>query len=718
MPGVNMSGSERETRDDYKIDSELELIRERVISELMLPKVEQTHINGLLATITKNGSWPDIDYEDVSRTGWEHRLHLERIGDLSRAYKQSESAYFHHMEVRKVILSALSFWFAHNFVCENWYYNVIRTPREIIRILLLMDNDLTEVLREEGLRLSLWADPTAVAHNIGGDVIKVAGINAKRALFLRDDQLLKKSAEMMSETIHITTGQGIQPDMSFHHRSFAVNSTTTYGMKTPQHFGRWAAHFTGTKFAFSKDKIELVVDFYLDGATRSLVHGSLWDPGTFDRAISRNTEQLEDTRPGLLSPDIPRNLLSATSYRHNELEESLKVRMGEKKPEYEHSYFFWRSEYYSHQRPRYFTSARMYSSRSYNVDRPYNSEGIKNHHLGDGANFISRTGKEYKDIYPVYDWQKIPGTTVVQKPSLPSPDEITKAGLTGFVGGVTDGKYGAAAFDFISPHDPLTARKAWFFFDEEFVSLGAGISSDGEHPVATTINQCLLNGEVVASEIDGQFIVEQDNQLESALWIHHDSIAYVFPNPQNVRISNKTATGTWRSINHQLWATDEEVQKDVFKFWIDHGHKASQGKYAYIVVPGINAGNVERYREESRIQILSNTPEIQAVEQTGLQIAQIAFYEAGEIVLTNGVKVRAEFPGLVMIHMSGNSVTQLTISDPTWELDSLRLKITSRVEGRDEQWTAIWNELEGYSDVHVKLPSEGYAGSSIIIPFK
>jgi chondroitin AC lyase len=122
--------------------------------------------------------------------------------------------------------------------------------------------------------------------------------------------------------------------------------------------------------------------------------------------------------------------------------------LGEKKPEYKHSCFFWRSEYYSHQRPHYFASVRMYSSRTFNVDKPHNSEGIKNHHLGDGANFISRSGLEYKDIYPVYDWQKIPGTTVVQKPSLPSPDEITKAGQTDFVGGVTDGMYGAAAFDF------------------------------------------------------------------------------------------------------------------------------------------------------------------------------------------------------------------------------------------------------------------------------
>jgi chondroitin AC lyase len=718
LPGQNNSVPEREMSEPVRKDRDLEVVRNRVISELMAPKAEQSYIKELLGTLREEGFWPDIDYADVSNTGWEHRFHLERIGDLSRAFKQPSSVYFEDTEVKEAIFSALRFWFKHKFKCDNWYYNVIRTPREIMRILLLMDGDLTDDLVEDGLRLSLWADPTAVAHNIGGDVIKVAGINAKRALFLRNEKLLKESVQMMSETIHFTTGQGIQPDMSFHHRAFAVNSTANYGMKTPQHFGRWAAHFTGTRFAFSDDKIELVVDFYLDGVTRSLVNGARWDPGTFDRAISRNEEQLEDTRPGLLSPDIPRNLLAATSYRDDELRESFSVRKGEKEPEYTHSYFFWRSEYYSHQRPHYFASVRMYSTRSFNIDRPYNSEGLKNHHLGDGANFISRTGQEYREIFPVYDWQKIPGTTVVQKPSLPSPEEITKAGLTDFVGGVNDGIYGAAAFDFLSPHDPLTARKAWFFFDEEFVSLGAGISSGGEYPVATTLNQCLLRGEVVVSAREGRFNMQQDDhELESVKWIHHDSIAYVFPYPQNVRLSNKTASGTWRSINRQQWATDEEVQEDVFKLWIDHGHNPDKVQYACIVVPGIKVDQAENYRKDSRIQILSNTPKLQAVEHAGLQIAQIVFYEPGELTLTGGVKVKSETPGLLMVHTSEGSIKKLTIADPTGKLDSFRMKISSRMEGQGEHWTAIWNESEGYSYVQAELPSaEGYAGKSLLIP--
>ena len=130
---------------------DLEIIRERVISGLMAPKAEQSHIENLLRTIRDDGSWPDIDYNDAPATGLEHRFHLERTGDLSRALKQPESGYFQQPEVMETIFSALGFWFGHNFKCENWYFNVIRTPREITRILLLMDSDLPATLKEDAL---------------------------------------------------------------------------------------------------------------------------------------------------------------------------------------------------------------------------------------------------------------------------------------------------------------------------------------------------------------------------------------------------------------------------------------------------------------------------------------------------------------------------------------------------------------------------------------
>jgi hypothetical protein len=97
----NTAGTDPEIRESVQTDSELEIIRERVISELLAPETEQSHIENLLSTIRDDGSWPDIDYEDVSRTGWEHRFHLEHIGDLSRAYKQPGRLIFSIRKLRR-----------------------------------------------------------------------------------------------------------------------------------------------------------------------------------------------------------------------------------------------------------------------------------------------------------------------------------------------------------------------------------------------------------------------------------------------------------------------------------------------------------------------------------------------------------------------------------------------------------------------------------------
>lgn len=424
----------------------------------------------------------------------------------------------------------------------------------------------------------------------------------KQALFKRDESILERVVRVMADEIKVTTGRGLKPDMSFHHRTDNVICTLSYGNGYANSFSYWAVKIAGTKFTFPDKAIKLLIDYYLDGICKSMVCGKFPDPGAKNRDLSRK---------GTLNPagaEIAENLRKASDYRKAELEDIVKIRKGEKEPALTWDRFFWHSEYFTHQRPGYFSSVRMHSSRNHNMEQPHNEEGLKNHHVGDGSNFISLTGKEYLDIFPVWDWQKIPGTTVVQKPALPHWREIAKKGLTDFVGGVTDGEYGAAAFDFSSPHDPLKARKAWFFFDEEYVSLGAGITAEADYPVFTTLNQCLLNNEVVVKTKKGETILNKgQHTLNDVSWVFHDGIAYLFPSPENVNLSNSTATGSWREINHQAGASDEIVQKEVFSLWLDHGIKPQHAGYEYIVVPTIEATSIECYRKNSPIE--NNCPD-------------------------------------------------------------------------------------------------------------
>ena len=692
------------------VESDIEVIRKRIVDDLLAPNVTAGEITELIKTIQSDGSWPGINYKDVSRTGFQHSKHLENMLSLARAYKKPDSPFYQNQDVKKTFSAALDFWLDHDFICDNWWWNEMGTPNLMINTLLVMDTDLTDRQKKDGARIANRANLQASGARPGGDLIQIDGMLGKQALFLRNEDTLKRVIDVMISEIKIANGRGLQPDMSFHHRVDNVISTLTYGTGYANAFAYWAVKIAGTKFTFPDEAMKLLIDYYLDGISQSMAYGTYPDPGAMNRDISRKGA-LAPAGPGLAE-----NLRKASSYRGNELDAIIQSRKGEKRLAINKDRFFWHSEYFTHQRPSYFASVRMFSSRQNNMEQPHNEEGIRNHHYSDGASFITITGKEYVDIFPVWDWMKIPGTTITQKADVPHWNQLAKKGIADFVGGVTDGEYGAAAMDLVCVHDSLKAHKSWFFFDMEYVCLGAGINTDANLPVATTLNQCLLNSEVVAKAKDHIAAIDKGkHKLEKVSWVYHDGVGYLFPSPSVIHLNNTIATGTWRQINHQAWATDETIQKETFTLWLDHGNRPQNAGYEYIIVPNIQAGSIDEYSKKKEIAILSNTPELQAVRHNKLNITYVVFYKAGSIKLNNNFTLATGSPCMVMIKSNGNKIEKLVVSDPTQKLKSLQLNTTARFESSGKNWQSVWNNQKNLSIIRVDLPTEGYAGQSVII---
>ncbi|MFV0594018.1 MAG: polysaccharide lyase family 8 super-sandwich domain-containing protein [Draconibacterium sp.] len=482
--------------------ADIDVIKERVLAEAMQPLPGDQVIEKLLTSLQPDGTWPGINYADVSREGFQHARHSANMVTLARAYANKASKYYQKKEVKLAIEKALKNWVDHDYFCDNWWHNQIGTPNNLVTLMLLVGDELPNDLVEKAQPIIGRANLSASGARPSGDRIKIAGILAKNLLFLGDKEQFDEVIKVIEGEIKFNTGQrGMQHDFSFHHRQDRVNNALSYGRGYASAFAEWAFYVSGTKYAFAEEKIDQLVDYFLDGICKQMVYGKYDDPGTQNRDVSRP----ESGRPA--GTAIPERLLKSTDYRSQELEEIIKIRKGEAAPTLSFDKFFWQTEHYVHQRLNYFTSIRMFSTRNRNMEEPYNSEGLKNHHKADGANYILVTGLEYLNIAPVFDWQKIPGTTVLQKAELPPPDEIQKDGLTDFVGAVTDGMYGAVVLDFKSPHDPLSAKKAWFFFDKEYVCLGAAIKAQSNLSVATTLNQCLLHGDVLA-ESNGKKSIE------------------------------------------------------------------------------------------------------------------------------------------------------------------------------------------------------------------
>lgn len=695
----------------FSAPTDFEIIKKRVVESLMKPAVNDAEIETLVITIYADGTWPGIDYKDVSREGFQHARHSENMVFLSRAFNSKNSKFYHNKKVKSTIELALKNWVDHDYFCDNWWYNQIGTPNNLVTLMLLIGDELPKDLVDKAQPIIGRAHLNASGARPSGDRIKIAGILAKNLLFLGEKKQFDEVIKVIEGEIKFNTGlRGMQHDFSFHHRGDRVNNTLSYGLGYADAFAEWADYVAGTEYAFSDEKINQLIDYYLDGICKQMVYGKYKDIATKNRDISRAAEE------GAMGTSTPEKLIKASDYRKGELEDIIKIRKGEASYKSSFSKFFWQTEYYVHQRPDYFTSVRMHSTRNHNMEEGYNSEGLKNHHRGDGTNYTTVMGDEYQKLPPVYDWQKIPGATILQKQAMPAPNEIQKAGLTDFVGAVTDGMYGAVGYDFKSPHDPVSARKAWFFFENEFVCLGAGISCRENLPVATALNQCLLRGEVTVYSANNKSLITQgEKELQNVDWVFHDGIGYVFPEPVTVGLKNSEATGSWWDINKQSVSPKEEVKLDVFKLWLNHGEHPLDAKYQYIVVPVTSAEKLEQNISKANIEILSNSPELQVVKNKALQICQAVFYKAGEIQVSEKIKLICNNPGIVMLKMNGDKVTEISVADPNRELGKFHLSVSGQLNESGENFTLFWNAQKGVSEIAIDLPQTVYAGKSVTI---
>ena len=697
--------------DDFKV------VRARVVNELQKTSVDDSLVTAILSRMKPDGSYSDINYQDLSRTaGFPHRRHTSDLLYLAKAYKSKTSRFYRNRKLKTQIIISLRYWVDHDFVGDNWHDNQISTPTNLVNFMLVMGDELPKDLIQKAQPIIGRANMNASGARPSGDRIVIAGIFAKNLLFIGDEAEFDKIIKLIEGEVKFSTGKrGMQHDYSFHHREDRVNNTTSYGYgKYANAFGEWSYYVAGTKYAFSKEKINQLVDYYLDGVYKQMVYGIYIDVSVKNRDITQKT----NFAPGGL--DEIQRLLISTDYRKNELEEIIELRKGEAMPSRSFAKFFWQTEHFVFQRPGFYTTVRMFSTRNRNMEEPYNGPGKPTHHRADGTNYLMLKGDEYHNIWPVYDWQKISGTTIMQKPKLHGPENIQLDGFTDFVGAVTDGLYGAVAFDFVSPHDLVKAKKSWFFFDEEYVCLGADIRSTPELPVATTVNQVLLRSDITIMK-GGELkkLPRGSHELSEVKFIHQDKIGYIFPSPTTVQVSNQEEKGRWSDITDQKNISTEVITLDVFKLWFDHGKSPDSASYQYIVVPGVSEQELIETSVDNRgIKIIANTSEVQAVSNNKLGISQIAFYKAGEVKLSEYLTVRMDSPGMAMLKVRDDKAYELTVADPTRKLSKVIVTLSGKYTVEGDHQVSLTDPKRGDTLIILDLPTGVYAGKSISVGLK
>ena len=153
----------------------------------------------------------------------------------------------------------------------------------------------------------------------------------------------------------------------------------------------------------------------------------------------------------------------------------------------------------------------------------------------------------------------------------------------------------------------------------------------------------------------------------------YDGVGYAMPNGGNVKAEIKKQSGTWHSINQTQIKTEQT--NDVFSVTLDHGAKPNNATYAYIVVPEANtADRMAEYAKHKHIAILSNTPQIQAVQQTDLGVWQAVFFEASQYKDKN-ITLTADRPCAVMIRRMPNGSTVMHVADPAQKQQPINISV-------------------------------------------
>ena len=500
-------------------------------------------VKQLIHTQRADGSWSSIDYNSVVRSKWPTSKHLKNLKSIANAHRTPETEQAFH--------KALGFWLNGRFRSTNWWWNQIGVPLDVGASALLMDDALTaeeragvvELMQESGIRMT------------GQNKVWLAECVLMRALLegKASDARAARDA-IASEVAMSKTVEGIQADWSFHqHGNMAQFGN--YGAAYIISISRFAMIFSGTGLDFPDDKLAILENLLDKGFRPTVWRGSM-DVGSVGRQFTENAQRLKGLAP----------LTASWWLARTERPEAVRIFRdcladfrGER-AEVPHLGLTWfpNSAMGMYRTERWMAAVKCETAHVKGTER-VNEDNLLGAHLADGALFTYVTGDEYRDIFPLWNWRHIPGTTsydvdTVDWKSRNSAEDCAAEGTT---------------VHFTLDRAGLKARTCWRFSAEGVDVSVTGITSAIEFPVVTTVEQSL-------AQPNAAFHRKKDGIVAV-----NGEIRYELPSNAQVRIEERS--GNWR--RHMGAMPDQRATGRVFEITIPHGVKPSAASCTWRVRP-------------------------------------------------------------------------------------------------------------------------------------
>lgn len=596
------------------------------------------------------------------------RLHLLRMQKLvTEATAAGNTAHIN------LAVAALKWWIENDPMSANWWHNQIGSPRLLAHSMLLLGEHVPPdvlarsrkifdragnfVLKEDNVSRSpfTWT---------GANLLWISANQVLAGALTGDEALIGSAVSAALQEVRISprTEEGIQVDGSFHqHGPLLYNGGYGNSFLCEGLFFFESTH--GTRWAPEPHYHELIANFLLDG-TRWMLRGEDYNHGCRDREITRPRQTNISLAP------VAAFLAEAGGTRQAELRDLADaLRTGAAPGCLSGNRMFYRADFMVQHEAAACISVRMHSKRTIRAEC-CNDEGKLTHHVADGLTYLLRDGSEYQDIFPVWDWQKLPGITCLQTPKPEPRQTVGNRGNADLVGGVSNGRHGACMQHLRSDH--LNAHKSWFFGPGGVVCLGAGIRSSFAGPVVTTLDQSIVQGQVERGD----------------RWLRHGPWGFIFPEATKVTVECGPKTGSWDLIGSSL---SDAAQADVFLAYVNHGDTPDNATYAYLVTTDASADELTTLAASPAFQIAANTDSCQAVWWPETHLLQVSFFSPGSVSWLPGCTLTVDRECCVMLQSDGSGGWTLDAADIKQFGGRLSVELSSP-SGPSKQGTVIFPE--------------------------
>lgn len=596
--------------------------------------------------LDSEGRWPDVDYTGQAIQGPTGSYqHLKRIRGMCLRFVSGEKCW------RETILRGLEFWILSAPQSKNWFHNEINSPRDMRDIILLLGSDLGGLAGGALAYLRQYR-----VGGTGANLVWSAEIALHDGAWQGDEALVAKMARIISEEIKVGGLEGIQEDWSFFQHGLRLQQLS-YGAGFLSTAVRLAWQLQGTPWQIEAGKIEILSRLLLDG-TCWMLRGGYTAPSTIDRQVAR---------PGGLGPidlSLTATQLAGIDPGNAEQLKGVANADGLLIPKGHRHYPI--ADFTAYHRPDFSFFLKTTS------DRTERAETINGENLGgaammgQGDAYMMRSGAEYFDLMPCWDWNLLPGTTFV-----PNARERVR---NAFTGGVSDGVSGLTVMDyeFGSPRLGLKCRKFWAAHGDRIVCLIGGVSAPGNdvpelflaggtHPYGlfTALDQSHQCGEVTVGFEDGSQDSGKSGELSGVSWIHHNHFVYVLLQPSRIQLRLGEASGSWAKIS--LSGSHEPVHTQRFLPVLRHGTE----DVGYVMAPAPTPREASQIARETGVHVLRNDRGIQSVRfDDGMTMA--AVYQPDRQDHSSPLKVDQS----CLFLQTGRS---LSLSDPAQDKKTVRI---------------------------------------------